>query len=183
MGGTEEILRLLEKGERTEALRRYGYMLDEMGGPGPADAEDAVVVINRCLGAWEQIGVFVAEVDTRPENARSWKLLGLAYARGGVYVMPLLRLAECAFEAAAVREGDPAVRANIEEKIELVRAAAVSDERSLVGFIESEGVLSAPTDYLPDEVPVPALFVRAGIIGKPAVLVDENTVATGLFGG
>jgi hypothetical protein len=183
VGGTEEILRLLERGERAEALQRYGYMLDEMGGPGPANAEDVVVVINRCLNVWEQIGIFAAEVDTRPENARSWKLLGLAYARGGVYVTPLLRLAECAFEAAAVREGDPAVRANIEGKTELVRAAAAGDEGSLVGFLESEGVLSASTGYLPEEVPVPALFVQAGIIGKPAVPVDENTIATGLLGG
>jgi hypothetical protein len=183
VGGTEEILGLLEKGERAEALRRYGYMLDEMGGPGPADAEDAVVVINRYLDVWEQIGVFAAEVDTRPENARSWKLLGLAYARGGIYVTPLLRLAECAFEAAVVREKDPSIRANIEEKTELVRAAAAGDEGSLVGLLESEGLLSAPTDYLPDEVPVPALFVQAGIISKPAVPVDENTVAAGLLGG
>jgi len=183
VGGAEEILRLLDKDERTEALRRYGYMLDETGGPGPADAEDAVAEINRRLTVWEQIGVFAAEVDARPENARSWKLLGLAYARGGVYVKPLLRLAECAFEAAVVREEDPAVRENVEEKTELVQAAAAGDEESLGGLIESEGVLSAPTDYLPDEVAVPALFVQAGIIGETAVPVNENTVATGLLGG
>lgn len=173
----------MDKGERAEALRRYGYMLEETGGPGPADAEDAVVVINRCLDVWEQIGIFAAEVDARPDNARTWKLLGLAYARGGVYVTPLLRLAEFAFEAAAVREDDQAVRANIEEKIGLVRAAAAGDEGSLVDLIGSESVLSAPTGYLPNEVPVPALFVQAGIINEPAVPVDDSTLAVGLRGG
>jgi hypothetical protein len=163
MDGAREILRLLEKGERIEALGRYRHLLDEMGGPGPANEKDPVVKVNRCLDVWEQIIIFAAEVDVRPENARSWKLLGLAYARGGVYVTPLLRLAGCAFEAALVRENDPPMRSNIEEKI------------------EGEGTLVEPTEFLPVEVPVPDLFVQAGIINKKAVPVNASTVAAGLL--
>jgi hypothetical protein len=181
MGETEEILRLLESGERTEALGRYRNLLDEIGGAGPANADDLIVKINRRLDVWEQISVFAAEVDVRPESARSWKLLGLAYARGGVYVTPLLRLAACAFEAALVREDDPAVRLNIEEKIGIVNAAAAGDEESLASLIESEGISVELTEFLPEEVPVPGLFVQAGIINKKAVPVDGNTVAAGLL--
>jgi hypothetical protein len=181
MERTIEILRLLEKGARREALGRYRQLLDEMGGPGSAGEEDPIAGINRCLDVWEQISVFAAEVDRRPENARSWKLLGLAYARGGVYVTPLLKLAEHAFEAALVREEDPVVRSNIAEKVELVRAAAAGDDGSLVALIEGEGILVEPTEFLPEEVPVPGLFVQAGIINKRAVPVDTNTIAAGLL--
>lgn len=172
---------MLENGERREALGRYRQLLNETGGPGFAGEEDPITRINRCLDVWEQINVFAAEVDIRPENARSWKLLGLAYARGGVYVTPLLKLAECAFEAALVREEDPVIRSNIAEKVELVKAAIAGDEGSLVGLIEGEGILVEPTEFLPEEVAVPDLFVQAGIISKRAVPVDTNTIAAGLL--
>jgi hypothetical protein len=175
MDGAREILRLLENGERREALGRYRHLLDEMAGPGPANEEDSIVKVNRCLS------VFAAEVDLRPENARSWKLLGLAYARGGVYVTPLLHLAGYAFEAALVRENDPAMRSNIEEKIELVKAAVAGNEESLIGLMEGEAMLIEPTEILPEEIPVPELFVQAGIINKNAVPVNASTIAAGLL--
>jgi hypothetical protein len=178
----KDIAALLEAGEVAAALERCAAYWDETGGPPVrASGYDPVRELNRRLTVWRQIELYVGEIDRRPENPRSWKLLGYAYMWAGSYIPVLWRAAEQALLASAAREEDEALVANLEEKMELCRRALAGDEEARVEVAEGEKLFAASFAEFPPEIPMPRIFVRAGIVGLPALKVTAAVIAPDLL--
>lgn len=178
----KEVVALLEAGDVTPALERCRTYWDETGGPPRrASGYDPLRELNRRLTVWHQIELYVGEIDRRPENSRSWKLLGYAYMWAGLYIPVLLRAAEQAFLASAAREDDEALVANLEEKMELCRRALAGNEEARIEIAEGGKMFAASFDEFPPEVPMPKAFVRAGVVGLPALKVTAAVIAPDLL--
>lgn len=181
-GVWKEIVGLLETSGAAAAIERCRLYWDETGGPEPrASAEDSLRELNRRLTVWQQIDLYVGEVNRRPENPRSWKLLGYAYMWAGSYIPVLLRAAEQTLLASAAREDDGALAANLEEKMELCRNALAGDEEARAEIAESERLFAETFDEIPAEVPMPEPFVDAGIVGSAALKVTAAVIAPDLL--
>lgn len=178
----KDIVDLLEAGDAAAALERCRLYWDETGGLAPrASGEDSLRELNRRLTVWQQIELYAGEVDRRPDNPRSWKLLGYAYMWAGSYIPVLLRAAEQALLASAVREDDAAAAANLEEKMELCRQALAGGEEARAELAEGENLFAETFDELPAEVPMPEPFINAGIVGLPALKVTAAVIAPDLL--
>jgi len=180
--GWKDIFDLLEAGDAAAALDRCRLYWDEAGGPPRrSSGEDSLRELNRRLTVWQQIELYAGEVDRRPENPRSWKLLGYAYMWGGLYIPVLLRAAEQALLASAAREDDEALVANLEEKMELCRQAIAGDKAARTEIAGGEQLFAEKFDVLPAEVPMPEVFVSARIVGLPALKVTAAVIAPDLL--
>jgi hypothetical protein len=181
-GVWKEIVGLLEARDTAAAMERCRRYWEETGGPVPrASAEDSLRELNRRLTVWQQIDLYAGEVNRRPENPRSWKLLGYAYMWAGSYIPVLLRAAEQALLASAAREDDAALAANLEEKMELCRRALAGGEEARTEIAEGERIFAETFDQLPAEVPMPEPFVNAGIVGSAALIVTAAVIAPDLL--
>lgn len=181
-GVWKEIIGLLEVRDTAAALERCRLYWEETGGPAPrASVEESLREFNRRLTVWQQIDLYVGEVNRRPENPRSWKLLGYAYMWAGSYIPVLLRAAEQALLASAAREDDAALVVNLEEKMELCRKALAGGEEARAEIAESERLSAETFDELPAEVPIPEPFVNAGIVGSAALKVTAAVIAPDLL--
>ncbi len=181
-GVWKEIVDLLETGDAAAALERYRLYWDEAGGPPRCTSgEDSLRELNRRLTVWQQIELYVGEADRRPDNPRSWKLLGYAYMWGGLYIPVLLRAAEQALLASAVREDDEALVANLEEKMELCRQAIAGDKEARTEIAEGERLFAKIFDVLPAEVLMPEAFVSARIVASPALKITAAVIAPDLL--
>jgi hypothetical protein len=178
----KEIVGLLEASDAAAAIERCRLYWDETGGPAPrSSAEDSLRELNRRLTVWQQIDLYVGEVNRRPENPRSWKLLGYAYMWAGSYIPVLLRAAEQALLASAAREDDAALTVNLEEKMELCRSALAGGEEARAEIAEGERLFAETFDELPAEVPMPEPFVDGGIVGSAALRVTAAVIAPDLL--
>ncbi len=178
----KEVLRLLEAGQIARALDRCRAYWDEAGGPAPrASGDDPLREFNRRLTVWQQIELYVWEVNRRPSNARSWKLLAYAYMRAGLYIPALLRAAEQALLASAAHEENAALAANIEEKMELCRRALAGDKEARAEIAKSERAFAENFFEFPTEVPMPEPFVNSGIVALPALKVTAAVIAPDLL--
>ncbi len=178
----KEIVDLIEAGDVATALKRCSIYWDEVGGPQHrTSGEDPLREINRRLTVWQQIELYVGEVDRRPDNARSWKLLGYAYMWAGLYIPVLLRAAEQALLASIAREDDEAVISNLEEKMELCRQAIAGSEEARSEIAGGERVFANTFDVFPAEVSMPEVFVNARIVALPALKVTAAVIAPDLL--
>ena len=181
-GVWKEILAMLEAGDAVAALERCRVYWEQIGGPAPrASARDSLRELNRRLTVWEQIGLYVGEVNRRPDNPRTWKLLGYAYMWAGAYIPVLLRAAEQALLASAAREDDAALTVNLEEKMELCRNALAGAEEARAEIAEGERLFARTFDVLPDEVAMPEPFVSAGIVGAAKLKITAAVIAPDLL--
>jgi hypothetical protein len=178
-----EITALLAAGDADGALDRCRAYFDEVGGPEaePGEGNDYLREFNRRLTVWQQIELYVREVDRRPQNKRSWKLLGYAYMWAGLYVPVLLRAAGQAFLASAAREENAAPAANLEEKIELCRLALAGDEEARAELATGGRTFAAEFAEFPAVVPMPEPFVCAGIVGERELKVTAAVIAPDLL--
>jgi hypothetical protein len=155
----KEIASLLAAGDVDGALARCRAFFDEVGGPAVrAEEDDYLREFNRGLTVWQQLELYVWEVDRRPHNARSWKLLGLAYMWAGVYVPIVLRAAEQAF---------------------LISAAHEEDARGELAAAEQ--AFSKEFDDFPDAIPMPEPFVVSGIAPGRELKVTAAIIAPDLL--
>lgn len=178
----KEIVDLIEAGDAAAALERCSIYWDEAGGPPHRKSgDDPLRELNRRLTVWQQIELYVEEVDRRPENARAWKLLGYAYMRGGLYIPILLRAAEQALLASAAREDDEALVANLEEKMELCRQVIAGGKEARAEIAEGEKLFAEEFDVFPAEVPMPEAFVNARIAALPTLKVTAAVIAPDLL--
>ncbi|HUV86235.1 MAG TPA: hypothetical protein VMX79_03895 [bacterium] len=178
----KDIVDLLEAGDAAAALERCRLYWDETGGPPRrTSGDDSLRELNCRLTVWEQIELYVGEVNRRPDNPRSWKLLGYAYMWAGSYIPVLLRAAEQALLASAAREDDAAMAANLEENMELCRQALAGGEDARAEIAGGERLFAETFGELPAEVSMPDPFVAAGIVGSAALKVAAAVIAPDLL--
>lgn len=178
----KEIASLLAAGDVDGALERCRVYFDEVGGPAArAEEDDYLREFNRGLTVWQQLELYVWEVDRRPHNARSWKLLGYAYMWAGVYVPILLRAAEQAFLISAAHEEDAALVANLEEKMEICRAALAGDKDARGELAAGEQAFSKEFEDFPAAIPMPEPFVSSGIAPGRELKVTAAIIAPDLL--
>lgn len=181
-GVWKEILSLLEDRRTFDALERWRGYWDQAGGPAPfASGDDPLRDLNRRLTVWQQIELYVWEVNRRPNNPRSWKLLGYAYMRAGLYVPVLLRAAEQALLASAARLEDAVLTANLEDKMELCRRALAGDKEARAEIAEGERAFAESFYEFPAEVSMPEPFINSGIVALPALKVTPAVIAPDLL--
>lgn len=178
----EDIAALLEAGDVDGALERCRAHFDEVGGPAARpDEDDYLREFNRRLTVWQQLELYVREVDRRPHNTRSWKLLGYAYMWAGLYVPILLRAAEQAFLISTSQEEDAALAANLEEKMELCRAALAGDKNARAELAAGEQAFATEFEEFPAVVPMPEPFVNSGIVPERELKVTAAIIAPDLL--
>jgi hypothetical protein len=150
-----------------------------VGGPHPdSSGDDAVREINQLFTIWEQIEVFCREVDRRPNNPRSWKLLGFAYMWAGAYVPVLLYIGEHCLRAALARTVDDAESTrNIEDKLAVIAGAKAGDAEIRRDLASAEAVLAAPSESFPAKIPVPRLFHESGLTPGKYIFVNDDDIA------
>lgn len=185
MAAYEEITKELEQGNRKSALDSFSAYLDEIGGPvvGFTEEDDRVRRLNLEFTVWEQIDVYNIEVGRRPDNPRSWKLLGYAYICAGLYVPILLYLAEHCLQASIVRYEDESLQTNIREKIDIIEKARNGDDEVRRGILEAEAGLARAFECFPKTVPVPAVFFENKIVAGSEIEINESDIATDVLGG
>ncbi len=178
----KEIVGLLEAGEAAAALARCRVYWDEVEGPRPQVAgDDLLREFNRCLTVWQQIDLFVWEVNRRPHNPRTWKLLGYAYMWAGLYIPVLLRAAEQALLASVAQEEDAGLAANLEEKMELCRRALAGDKDARAEIAAGEQAFASSFAEFPTSVPMPEPFVSSGVVGQSELKVTAAVIAPDLL--
>jgi hypothetical protein len=178
----KDIASLLEAGDVDGALERCRAYFDEIGGPAYRPEEDDYLrEFNRGLTVWQQLDLYVGEVDRRPHNPRSWKLLGYAYMWAGVYVPILLRAAEQAFLISTAYEEDAALVANLEEKMELCRLALTGDEGARGELAAGERAFAKEFEDFPAAIPMPEPFVNSGIVPGRELKVTAAIIAPDLL--
>jgi len=177
----DDVMALADDGDGAAAVAACLDFWDREGGVPPASAEDGLRDFTRRLTVWDQISLFVGEVDRRPHNARVWKLLGYAYMWAGLYIPALLRAAEQAFLVNAAHEDDEGRARNAEEKVELCRRALAGDEAARAEIAAGEEAFASPADEIPAEVPMPAAFQVMGVVDRPALRVTAAVVAPDLL--
>ena len=178
----KEIVGLLEAGEAAAAVARCRAYWDEVDGPRPqVEGDDLLREFNRRLTVWQQIDLFVWEVNRRPHNPRTWKLLGYAYMWAGLYIPLLLRAAEQALLASVAQEKDAALAANLEEKMELCRRALAGDKDARAEIAAGEQTFANNFVEFPASVPLPEPFVSSGVVGQPELKVTAAVIAPDLL--
>jgi len=176
-----EVQTKLAAGDVAGAAAACASYWDAVGGPDArGDGDGSLRELTTRLTVWEQVALFVREVDRRPRNPRSWKLLGYAYLRAGAYVPALLFAAEQAFAASAAYTEDEPGRQNLEEKQELCRRAAAGDGDARAEIASAEASFAAPFETFPGAVPFPAAFVRAGVTTRAALELTAGALAPDL---
>jgi hypothetical protein len=180
----KEILSNIEKGDRESALDSFAAYLDEIGGPvyEISEEDDSVRRLNLEFTAWEQIEIYNNEVDKRPDNPRSWKLLGYAYMCAGLYAPILLHLAEHCLQASVARYEDDSLIINLNDKIEIIEKARRGDVDARKELLETEVGLACAFDAFPETVPVPLTFYENGLVAVPEIEINETSLATDIFG-
>ena len=177
----EDIAALVEAGDVDGALERCRAYFDEAGGPAARpDDNDYLREFNR-LTVWQQLELYVWEVDRRPRNARAWKLLGYAYMWAGLYIPILLRAAEQAFLISTAQEEDAALAANLEEKMELCRAALAGDKNARAELAAGEQAFTTEFEEFPAVVSMPEPFVKSGIVPERELKVTAAIIAPDLL--
>jgi len=150
---------------------------------GPAGGTDETIRdFTSRLTVWEQIELWVGELDRRPHNARAWKLLGYAYMWAGLYIPALLFAAEQALWASHAHAEDEPARENLEEKVELCRRVRGGDAGAKAELASGEKAFAAPFERFPAEVPFPGAFIRMGVVTADALQVTAALVAPDLLG-
>lgn len=175
----EEIRFLAECGDKTAALRELAAYLDDIGGPfDDTDIEgDPLSELNPLFTVWEQIDIYCGEVDKRPENRRSWKLLGYAYMCAGVYVPVLLYLAEHCLRTSMALGEDETLNENLENKLELIDLAKYGDKEARETIVVIETGIAGFFEQFPDIVPVPDVFYVNRICPSRNIEVNENLIS------
>jgi hypothetical protein len=178
----EEIIMLLERGEIETALAQCRAMWEETAGPpAPRGETDFVGELNRRLTVWEQLELYVGEVNRHPTNPRTWKLLGYAYLWGGLYIPVLLRAAEQAFLASTAYEEDPSLLVNLDEKMELCRRALAGEAEARAELAAGGETFARPFKTFPPHVSFPDPFVQAGVASRAELTVTTAVVAPDLL--
>jgi len=178
----QDIAELLDAGDVEGALARWRAHFDDVGGPAARpDEDDYVREFNRRLTVWQQLELYVWEVERRPHNARSWKLLGYAYMWAGLYVPILLRAAEQAFLISSAHEEDAALTSNLEEKMELCRLALGGDEDARAELAAGEHAFARQFETFPAVIPMPEPFVHSGIAPQRELKVTAAIIAPDLL--
>ncbi|NIT36571.1 MAG: hypothetical protein GTN49_08725 [candidate division Zixibacteria bacterium] len=178
----KEIEGLLEAEGAAAAVARCRIYWDEVDGPRPqVEGDDLLREFNRRLTVWQQIDLFVWEVNRRPHNPRTWKLLGYAYMWAGLYIPLLLRAAEQALLASVAQEEDAALAVNLEEKMELCRRALAGDRDARAEIAAGERAFASGFVEFPASVPMPEPFVRSGIVGQSELKVTAAVIAPDLL--
>lgn len=180
----KEILSNIAKDDRESALDSFAAYFDEIGGPVHeiSEGDDPVRRLNLEFTVWEQIEIYKNEVDRRPDNPRSWKLLGYAYMCAGLYAPILLHLAEHCLQASVARYEDDSLIINLNEKIEVIANARRGDDTARREILEAEAGLACAFDDFPETVPVPLVFYENGIVAVPEIGISETSLATDIFG-
>lgn len=178
----KDIASQLEAGDVDGALERCREYFDDVGGPASRPEEDEQLRdFNRGLTIWQQLDLYVWEVDRRPHNARSWKLLGYAYMWAGIYVPVLLRAAEQAFLISTAHEEDAALVANLEQKMELCRLALAGDKDARGELAAGERAFAKEFEDFPVVIPMPEPFVNSGIVPGREIKVTAAIIAPDLL--
>jgi len=178
----EEIIELLERGETETALAHCRALWEETAGPSPPGTEpDFVGELNRRLTVWEQLELYVGEVNRRPANPRTWKLLGYAYMWAGLYIPVLLRAAEQAFLASTAYEEDSSLRLNLDEKMELCRRALAGEAEARAELAAGGETFARAFEKFPPAVPFPDPFLQAGVTARAELTVTTAVVAPDLL--
>jgi len=169
----------ITKGSVDEAIDKCLRYWDLAGGPSPQPAGDgALREFTTHLTVWRQIELFVAEIDRRPHNPRTWKLLAYAYMWGGLYIPALLRAAEQAWLVCEAHyDEDDTAAANAREKYELTRRVIAGDGDARTELAAAEKAFAAPFDEFPEEVPFPEPFMMMGIVDRRAYHIDAGSLA------
>jgi len=178
--GWDEVVAAAAAGDINTALSRCRRFWDGTGGPAPQGDDGVIRELTSRLNVWEQITLFVWEVNRRPHNARTWKLLAYAYMWAGLYIPALLRAAEQAFLVSMAHEEDDALKENINGKIELIRYALAGDAEARAELAMGERAFAAAFDGFPEQVPMPEAFVTMGIVARPALPVTTAALAQDL---
>ncbi len=180
----KEILSNIAKGDRKSALDSFAAYLDEIGGQAYeiSEEDDPVRRLNLEFTVWEQIEVYTTEVDQRPDNPRSWKLLGYTYMCAGFYVPILLHLAEHCLQASVIRYDDNSLVNNLSDKLDIIEKARSGDEDARKELLEAEVGLACAFDDFPETVPVPLVFYENGIVAVPEIEINETGLAADIFG-
>lgn len=101
--------------------------------------------------------------------------------RAGLYVPVLLRAAEQAFLVSAAQEENASLAANLEEKMELCRAALAGDRNARAELAEGESAFAAEFEEFPAAVPLPEPFVEAGIAAESELKLTAAVIAPDLW--
>jgi hypothetical protein len=178
-----EIIALAEGGDAAAAIERCRAFWDELGGPPekPTGEDDPVRALNSRLTVWQQIELYVGEVNLRSANPRTWKLLAYAYMWAGSYVPVLLRAAEQALLASVAREEDEGRAANIDEKMELCRRALAGEKEARAELVAGEEAFAAKFTDFPARVPMPEPFVRSGVVRQTELTITAAVIAPDLL--
>ncbi|MCP4231848.1 MAG: hypothetical protein GY771_17100 [bacterium] len=174
----DDISRFLKKSDREAALQSFKTYLDEIGGPDneSSDGHDPVREINAEFTVWEQIVLYNHEVERRPDNPRSWKLLGYAYMCAGGYVPLLLYLAEHCLHASIARYGNNPLIDNLEDKLDVIERVRRGDTDARVQLLGLEAGVAGAFDEFPERVPVPRIFYENNIIASPEIEINESAL-------
>ncbi|MGD8718798.1 MAG: hypothetical protein PVH29_08245 [Candidatus Zixiibacteriota bacterium] len=177
------IIALVEAGDAAAAVERCLAFWEREGGPAerPEGDDDPIRALNSLLTVWQQIELYVGEVNRRSANPRTWKLLAYAYMWAGAYVPALLRAAEQALLASAAREEDEGRAANIDEKMELCRRALAGEKEARAELIAGEEAFAAKFTDFPARVPMPELFVRSGAARQAELTITAAVIAPDLL--
>lgn len=174
-----DISRFLKKGDRKAALRSFMEYLDEIGGPDNenSDSDDPIREINTGFTVWEQIELYNREIERRPDNPRSWKLLGYAYMCAGGYVPILLYLAEHCLEASIARYEKSPLIDNLKDKLDVIERARRGDTDARVQLLGLEAGVASAFDEFPERVFVPSVFYENNIVNSSEIEINESTLS------
>lgn len=176
-----DVVKTAAEGNIEEAIGKCHAYWEKTGGPpAAASVEEDVRAFTRYLNVWQQIRLFVDEVDRRPHNARTWKLLAYAYMWAGVYIPALLRAAEQAFLVSSAHEEQPSVQEVLEEKIEIIKKVLAGDKDARAELALAERAFAAPFDAFPEDVPMPRVFITMGLVNQPSLIVTMASLAPDL---
>jgi hypothetical protein len=179
MAAYNDISRFLKKNDRKAALRSFEAYLDEIGGPNNenSDGNDPLRDINTEFTVWEQIGLYNREIERRPDNPRSWKLLAYAYMCAGGYVPILLYLAEHCLHASIARYEKSPLIYNLEDKLGVIERARRGDSDARVQLLGLEAGVAAAFGEFPERVPVPSVFYENNIVASSEIEINESALA------
>jgi hypothetical protein len=179
----KDIPHMLRNGDREAALLSYEAYLDEIDGPSSEefDDDDPVREFNPLFTVWEQIEIYHREVERRPDNPRSWKLLGYAYMCAGGYVPVLLYLAEHCLQASIARYDESPLIDNLKDKLGIVERARQGDNDAHVELLGLEAGIAGAFEEFPEKVPVPRVFFENNIIDSPDIEITKSTLAMGIL--
>lgn len=169
----------LAAGDVDTAIATCLRFWDETGGPAVRpDNDEGLRSFTSGLTVWRQIDLLVAEINRRPHNPRSWKLLAYAYMWAGLYIPALLRVAEQAWLVCEAHyEDDAAAAANAREKLELTGRALAGDEEARAELAAGEKGFTVPFEVFPEEVPFPEPFWAMGVVDRRTLILNAESLA------